>query len=86
MTPKGEIEILQSLSQRGVAFLLGVTPRSVRNYADLPRNADGNYNGREVVDFVRSKLRPIAPPIPDWVLAGLLGGRSITDGALVRRG
>jgi hypothetical protein len=85
MTPKGEIEMLQSLSQRGVAFLLGVTPRSVRNYADLPRNDDGSYDAREVVAFVRSKLRPIAPPIPDWALAGLLGGRSITDGALVTR-
>ena len=86
MTSQAEIKGLQSLSQRATAWLLGVSPRTLRDYVDLPRNDDGSYDGQEVVAFVRSKLRPIAPPIPDWALAGLLGGRSITDGALVRKG
>jgi predicted transcriptional regulator len=82
MTPKGEIEMLQSLSQRGVAFLLGVTPRSVRNYADLPRNDDGSYDVREIIAWVRSKAKPTTSPLSVSELALLLREGSITDGVL----
>ena len=82
MTSQEEIKGLQSLSQRAAAWLLGVSPRSLRDYVDLPRNDDGTYNAREVIAWVRSKARPTAAPIPGWELALLLGERSITDGTL----
>ncbi len=81
MTPEDEIKTLRSLSQRAVAFLLGVTPRSIRAYTDLRRNDDGSYDCREVIAWVRSKARPAAPPLGDRDLIALLaGGGSICDG------
>jgi len=86
MTSQEVIKGLQSLTRRAVAWLLGISPRTLRDYVDLPRNDDRTYDARQVVAFIRSKLRPIVPPIPDWELAVLLREKSIADGALVTRG
>lgn len=81
MTSQEEIKGLQSLSQRATAFLLGVSPRSLRDYVDLPRNDNGSYDCRAIVEWVRSKTRPAAPPLGDSALIALLvGGGSICDG------
>jgi hypothetical protein len=83
MTPQEEIKVLQSLSQRAVAFLLGVTPRTIRAYTDLRRNDDGTYDCRAVVEWVKVKARPAVAPFGDRELIALLvGGGSITDGIL----
>ena len=77
---------MQSLSQRATAWLLGVSPRTLRDYVDLPRNDDGTYNAREVIAWVRLKAKPTTAPLQPFELALLLGEGSITDGALVTRG
>jgi hypothetical protein len=85
MTPEDEIKTLEALSQRAVAFLLGVTPRSIRAYTDLRRNDDGSYDCREVIAFVKMKARPARTPLGDGeLIATLLGHRSIVDGVLTR--
>ena len=82
MTPDCEIKALESLSQRAVAFLLGVTSRSVRDYKDLPRNRHGRYDDREVIAWVRSKARPTRTPLQLSELMALVHEGSITDGLL----
>ncbi len=83
MTSQEEIKCLQSLSQRATAFLLGVSPRTLRDYVDLPRKDDGSYDCRAVVEWVRSKARPTVAPLGDCeLLTALVGGGSITDGLL----
>lgn len=85
MTPEDEIKTLRSLSQRAVAFLLGVTPRTLRDYVDLPRKDDGTYDCRAVVEWARSKARPPAAPFGDSeLIAALVGGGSICDGLPTR--
>ncbi|MFH1110181.1 MAG: hypothetical protein V1790_13460 [Planctomycetota bacterium] len=75
--------MLQSLSQCAVAYLLRVTPRSVRNYTDLPRNDNGSYDARAILEWVRSKARPTVDRFGDSdLIAVLAGGGSIVDGLL----
>jgi hypothetical protein len=81
MTPDDEIKTLGALSQRAVAFLLGVSPRSIRAYTDLRRNDDGSYDCRAVIAWVRSKARPAVAPLGDReLITALVGGGSICDG------
>jgi phage terminase Nu1 subunit (DNA packaging protein) len=46
---------LARLNQQQVAYLLGVTSRTVRDWADAPRNADGSYDARAVVAWFAAK-------------------------------
>jgi predicted transcriptional regulator len=50
-----EIEQLQALTQKAVAYLLGVTPRRVRDYKDLPRNSDGTYDGKQLLEWYATR-------------------------------
>jgi hypothetical protein len=62
MTPSDEIRVLQNLSQQAAGWLADVSPRSLRDWeaAGLPRNADGTYDAREVIAFLRRR-RPDPP-------------------------
>jgi hypothetical protein len=42
---------LRSLRQAPAAFLLGIQTRQLRDYADAPRNEDGTYPARELVEW-----------------------------------
>ncbi len=41
-----QISIMGRLTQGAAAWLMGITPRAIRDMA-VPRNADGTYSGRE---------------------------------------
>ena len=49
MSTADEIKVLGSLSQGAAAWLLGISPRSLRDRNTLPRNPDGTYDAREVL-------------------------------------
>jgi len=46
---------INALTQTQVAALLGVTPRTVRDWADAPRNGDGSYHGPAIVAYYLAK-------------------------------
>lgn len=43
---------VHSLTQRTAAALLGVTARTLRDWADAPRNTDGTYDGPALVGWL----------------------------------
>lgn len=47
---------LSALTQTQAAALLSVAPRTLRDWHDTPRNADGTYNGPTLVAFYVAKL------------------------------
>jgi len=50
MANRGAADVeLTKLNQQQIAFICGVTSRSIRDWADAPRNADGTYNAQEFV-------------------------------------
>lgn len=52
MANRGKADIeLERLNQQQIAWICGVTARSVRDWADGPRNADGTYNAQEFVQW-----------------------------------
>jgi|GEM_PF-1144535 len=48
LTATEQIEVMKSLSQQAAGWLVGVTSRSLRDHPELPRNADGTYNAKEL--------------------------------------
>jgi len=46
---------IAALSQIQAATLLGVTPRTLRDWADAPRNGDGSYPGPAIVKYWAEK-------------------------------
>ena len=52
MANRGKADIeLERLNQQQIAWICGVTSRSVRDWADGPRNPDGTYNAQEFVQW-----------------------------------
>ena len=50
MANRGAADVeLTRLNQQQIAFICGVTSRSVRDWADAPRNSDGTYNAQEFI-------------------------------------
>jgi hypothetical protein len=49
--------MIQGLSQTQAATLLSVAPRTLRDWADAPRNPDGTYPGPALVAYYVAKLR-----------------------------
>lgn len=59
MANRGSADVeLARLNQQQVAYLLGVTARTVRDWADAPRNIDGSYDARAVVAWFTAKQGP----------------------------
>lgn len=56
-----QIHTMQALTQKAAAWLLGYkAPQPLANRADLPRNGDGTYDARALLDAVReSKPDPV---------------------------
>lgn len=48
---------LGALNQQQAASLLGVTARSLRDWADAPRNGDGTYDGPQLVGWYVARER-----------------------------
>ncbi len=56
LTRTQQIERLKRLGQQAAAWLIGCTAWALRDWPDAPRNADGTYNGRELVAWARDRL------------------------------
>lgn len=61
--PAGEIAVMERLSQQAAAWLLGFSPRSLRDHPEIKRNPDGTYNGRELVAWLRNHA--VTPELED---------------------
>ena len=61
----GQVKIMEQLVPAACAWLLGVTPRAIRDMPDLPRNIDGSHSAREVHAWGRAKLKRPAMDDPD---------------------
>jgi len=70
MTGPQEIAAMETLSQQGAAWLLGITGRALRDRPDVPRNADGTYNARQLVEWARGRVEP--PELTDDEVERLL--------------
>ncbi len=46
-----QVVVLRSLRQIVAAFMLGLSPRSMRNHHEIPRCANGRYDARELLRF-----------------------------------
>lgn len=49
LTGAQQIEVLKNLTQQGAAFLLGLSPRCLRDHPESPRSADGTYDARALL-------------------------------------
>lgn len=45
-----QVVVLKSLRQSAAAYLLGLSPRSMRNHPEIPRCADGRYDAKTLLD------------------------------------
>ena len=54
----GDSRGIYSLSQQDAAALLGVTARTLREWSDAPRNANGSYPGPDLVKWAISRAAP----------------------------
>jgi len=61
---------METLSQQGAAWLLGITGRALRDRPDVPRSADGTYNARQLVEWARGRVEP--PELTDDEVERLL--------------
>lgn len=53
------VEAMASLPQGAAAWLVGVSPRTLRDRQVVPRNADGTYNAQDVVLWHLEQLEPV---------------------------
>jgi hypothetical protein len=67
MTGPGQVAIMGRLCQSGAAWLVSLSPRTLRAALDAPRNADKTYSGRALVQWYALRQNPEA---------GLLDGNS----------
>lgn len=52
MSSKRDGVQLERLNQQQAALLIGVTSRTLRDWADAPRNRDGTYHGPDLVQWL----------------------------------
>lgn len=50
-----QVAVLSSLGQTAAAHLVGITPRSLRDRRDVPRNENGTYNARALVEWLEAQ-------------------------------
>ena len=54
-----QVLAMKRLAPNAAAWLLGVSPRSLRDFVDLDRGANGSYDAQAIVDFaIRRGKRP----------------------------
>ena len=51
-----QVETMEHLSQASAAWLCGLSPRTLRDAADLQRAADGSYSGRDVLAWFAGRI------------------------------
>ena len=42
------IEVLKNLDQQSAAYLVGLSPRTLRDHPEIPREQDGSYDARQL--------------------------------------
>lgn len=65
-----KVDGLRKLDQASAAWLLGTSARSLRDWADAPRNGDGSYDAAALVAW--SRMRTPAQPLDDGDVERLL--------------
>ena len=55
-TAADQRRVLTALSQQPAAFMLGLSPRTLRD-SDAPRTDSGNYDGRELVKWATGRIK-----------------------------
>lgn len=55
-TIREQIDVMRSLGQGAVAWLLGVSVRTVRDTQSIPRNKDGSYDAADVLRWSKDKV------------------------------
>ena len=73
LTGPEQIVVLQSLTQQAAAWLLDTTARTLRDHVEVPRDADGTYNARELL-ALGLKTTELSEPTVDelekmWLIA-----------------
>jgi hypothetical protein len=56
--PAAQIAAMRTLSPNAAAWLLSLEPRSLRDRVDCPRNPDGTFDGRAIVEWAVSRGKP----------------------------
>jgi hypothetical protein len=51
-----QVEVMKKLTQASAAWLAGISPRSLRDAADLVRAPNGTYSGRDVVAWCAKRV------------------------------
>ena len=75
-TCSAQIVVMQSIGQQGAAWLLGVTTSWIRDHGfELPRDKNGKYNARELLEWRIS--RPVDVEFPDGEKERLLQAADI---------
>lgn len=62
--PADEIAVLGSMSQTAAAWLVSRTPRALRD-SDCPREPDGRYNARAVIEWLMVSRETTGDPLLD---------------------
>ena len=50
------IEVLKNLDQQSAAYLVGLSPRTLRDHPEIPRAPDGSYDARQLVEWDKTRL------------------------------
>ena len=50
---------MESLSQTAMAWIFGISSRAFRDRRGVPRNEDGSYNARSVIQWHVEQLQPV---------------------------
>jgi len=58
LTGTVEIAIMEQLSQQAAAWLIGITPRALRDQ-DAPRRPDGCYDARSLTEWATSRITQV---------------------------
>ena len=56
LTGTEQIAVLQSLNQQAAAWLLNLNGRSLRDRPDIPRNVNGEYDARRLLEWAAGRL------------------------------
>jgi hypothetical protein len=56
--PPAQIAAMRTLAPGAAAWLLSLEPRTVRDKVEIPRNADGTFDGRAIVQWATSRGKP----------------------------
>ncbi|HUQ70678.1 MAG TPA: hypothetical protein VM165_14205 [Planctomycetaceae bacterium] len=53
--PAAEIATMSKLTQQSAAWLIGCSPRTLRDHPEIARHPDGTYSGKVLVEWLRNQ-------------------------------